>query len=115
VSVVITTATASATIYYTTNGSVPSSTNGFVYGGPVVIGRTTVVKAAAFKAGFEPSDVDTHTYLFLNDIVRQDFQNVVALGFPTNWGTTAADYGLDPDVVGGNGTDRYGGKYTGSL
>jgi hypothetical protein len=115
ISVVITTATANATIYYTTNGSVPSPTNGFTYAAPVVIGRTTVLKAAAHKAGLEPSNVDTHTYLFLGDITQQDFQNVVALGFPTNWGTTAADYGLDPDVVGTNGIDRYGGKYTSSL
>jgi hypothetical protein len=115
VSVVITTATANATIYYTTNGAGPSPTNGFMYGAPVVIGRTTVLKAAAFKEGFEPSDVDTHTYLFLRDITQQDFQSVIGLGFPTNWGATAADYGLDADVVGRNETDRYGGKYTSSL
>jgi len=115
ISVVITTATESATIYYTTNGSVPSPTNGSVYAAPLVIARTTVLKAAAFKAGFEPSNVDTHSYLFLADIVQQDFQKVVALGFPTNWGATAADYGFDPDVVGANGTDRYSGKYTASL
>jgi len=115
ISVVITTATASATIYYTTNGSAPSPTNGLVYGGPLIIGRTTVLKAAAYKAGLEPSNVDTHTYLFLEDITQQDFASVVALGFPTNWGSTAPDYGLDPDVVGTNGLDHYGGKYTGSL
>jgi hypothetical protein len=115
ISVVITTGTANGTIYYTTNGSVPSPTNGFAYAAPVMIGRTTVLKAAAHKAGLEPSNVDTHTYLFLRDIMQQDFQSVVALGFPTNWGTTAADYGLDPDVVGANGVDRYGGKYTSSL
>ena len=115
ISIVITSATAGATIYYTTNGSVPSPTNGFAYAAPLAIAGTTVLKAAAHKPGFEPSNVDTHSYLFLQDIVRQDFQKVVALGFPTNWGGTAADYGLDPDVVGMNGADRYGGKYTASL
>jgi hypothetical protein len=115
ISVVITTATATATIYYTTNGSRPSPTNGFVYGAPVVIPRTTVLKAVAFKNGFEPSDVDTHTYLFLRDVTQQNFQSVLGLGFPTNWGAAAADYGLDPDVVGRNETDHYGGKYTSSL
>jgi hypothetical protein len=113
VSVVITTATASATIYYTTNGSAPSPTNGFIYSAPMNIGRTTVLKAAAFRTGFEPSNVDTHTYLFLSDIVQQDFQKVVERGFPTTWGATAADYGLDPDVVGAS--DLYGGKYRNSL
>jgi hypothetical protein len=115
ISVVVTTATAGATIYFTTNGSVPSSTNGFIYSNPIGISRTTTLRAAAHKSGFEPSNVDTHTYLFLQDIVTQDYQSVVARGFPTNWGSTAADYGLDPDVVGRNGTDLFGGKYTATL
>jgi hypothetical protein len=115
VSVVITTATENATIYYTTNGSAPSPTNGFIYSAPLVIAQTTVLKAAAHKPGFDPSNVDTHTYLFPGDIAQQDFQKVVGRGFPTNWGATAADYGLDPDVVGAKGADHYGGKYTVSL
>src|SRR6185503_18449535 len=115
ISVVITSATSGVTIYFTTNGSVPSPTNGFVHSAPLSIARTTILKTAAFKAGFEPSDVDTQSYLFLSDIVQQDFQKVVALGFPTNWGATAADYGFDPDVVGANGADRYNGKYTATL
>lgn len=115
ISVVITTATVGATIYYTTNGTAPSPANGFVHSAPLTIARTTTLKAAAFKAGFDPSNVDTHSYLFLKDIVQQDFQKVVSLGFPATWGSTAADYGFDPDVVGAGGTDRYGGKYTASL
>ena len=93
----------------------PSSTNGFVHSAPIAISRTTTLRAAAYKSGFEPSNVDTHTYLFLKDIVTQDYASVVARGFPTNWGSTAADYGMDPDVVGTNGTDHYGGKYTASI
>ena len=115
ISLVITTSTDNATIYYTTNGTAPSPTNGFLHGLPLMIARTTTLKAAAFKAGFEPSNVDTHSYFFLKDIVQQDFQKVVSMGFPTNWGATVADYGFDPDVVGAGGIDRYGGKYTASL
>jgi hypothetical protein len=115
ISVTITTATAGATIYFTTNGSVPSPTNGFLYSGAVGISRTTTLRATAHKSGFEPSNIDTHTYLFLSDIVTQDYSSVIARGFPTNWGNTSADYGLDPDVVGRNGTDLFGGKYTASI
>ena len=115
ISVVVTTATANATIYFTTNGSVPSPTNGFLYTGPIPISRTTSLRAVAHKAGFEPSNVDTQTYLFLPDIIDQDSQQVIARGFPATWGTTPADYGFDPDVIGRNGTDRFGGKYTASI
>src|SRR6185503_14849346 len=47
ISVVITTATANATIYFTTNGSVPSPTNGSLYTGPIPISRTTSLRAVA--------------------------------------------------------------------
>jgi hypothetical protein len=115
VDIVITTATAGATIYFTTNGSVPSPTNGSIYSGPIPITRTTSLRAGAHKPGCEPSNVDTQTYLFLQDIVGQDFEQVVARGFPATWGGTNADYGFDPDVIGRNGTDRFGGKYTASI
>ena len=115
ISVVITTATAGATIYFTTNGSVPSPTNGAVYSGPIPITRTTGLRAAAHKPGCEPSNIDTQTYLFLQDIVGQDFAQVIARGFPATWGGTNADYAFDPDVIGKNGTDLFGGKYTASI
>ena len=93
----------------------PSPANGFSYSAPIPISVTTTLRAAAYKNGFEPSNVDTHTYLFLRDIVAQDYASVVARGFPTNWGSIPADYGLDPDVVGRNGSDLFGGKYSASL
>src|ERR1044071_4370560 len=67
----ITTATANATIRYTTDGSVPSLSNGTTYTGPITINATTVIRAAGFASGFEPSDVDTQTYIFLNDVIGQ--------------------------------------------
>ena len=48
-------------------------------------------------------------------MVTQTKASTLASGFPTNWNTQPADYGLDPRVVGPNGTDAYSGKYTASL
>ncbi|MCI0537555.1 MAG: lamin tail domain-containing protein [Verrucomicrobiales bacterium] len=95
----ITTATPEATIRYSTNGIPPSTTNGVIYAGPITIDRTTVVRAAAFKFGYQPSKVDTQTYLFLDDIIHQASDGKAPPGWPTSWGSNTRDYGMDPDVV----------------
>src|SRR5580765_4872112 len=95
----ITTATATATIKYTTNGSEPSLANGLTYTGPLTIGGTTVIRAAAFKSGFQPSNVDTETYIFLNDVILQSANGAPPPGWPASWGANVVDYGMDPNVV----------------
>ena len=95
----ITTATDNATIIYTTDGSIPTLGNGTTYTGPISISGTTVVRAAAFKDGFEPSGVDTQTYIFLNDVIRQSPNGETPPGWPDSWGANVVDYGMDPDVV----------------
>ena len=69
--VAIATQTPDAEIRFTTNGSPPTETNGQVYQGPIPIAGTTVLRAAAFKPGYNPTNVDTQTYLFLDDVIRQ--------------------------------------------
>ncbi|MFT5106386.1 MAG: hypothetical protein ACI9UA_002009, partial [Pseudoalteromonas tetraodonis] len=69
ISVVISTLTTGAEIRYTTNGSKPTETTGNVYTGPIVISQTTVLRAAAFKSGAIPTNVDTHTYIFTADVI----------------------------------------------
>lgn len=96
---VISSATAGATIRYTTNGTPPSLTNGFAYSGPVSVRGTAIVRAAAFKDGLQPSGVDTHTYLFLADVIRQAANGAPPPGWPSSWGANVRDYGMDPDVV----------------
>ena len=87
----ITCETPGVTIRYTTNGVAPTETTGTIYSGPVPITRTTTLRAAAYKAGHEPSGVDTQTYLFLANVFAQN-----GAGLPNNWGN---DWQMDPRVV----------------
>jgi hypothetical protein len=98
-SVEITTETAGAQIYYTTDGSVPGQANpaAKLYANPIPVAKTTTLRAAAFKEDFQPTNVDTHTYIFPALVARQPASPP---GFPSTWsGGFPADYGVDPDVV----------------
>lgn len=114
--------TPAAQIYYTTNGDAPSQSTGILYDAPIMIDRTTTLRAIAVKEDHISTNVDTQTYLFVDDIVQQDFQSTLAAGFPSTWGSFSADYGLDPDVIGqfdasGNpiGGDLFGGDYAAQI
>ncbi|MCP4607254.1 MAG: hypothetical protein GY845_00875 [Planctomycetes bacterium] len=107
-SVTIATETKNAIIYYTLDGSEPFNTAsavrspmGITYTGPVTINRTTCLRAVAIKSGWKSSDIQTQTYIFIDDVIRQS---------PTGqqpgpqWPKGSVkgqsiDYGMDPDVV----------------
>lgn len=95
----LTTATEGAEIRYTLDGTEPTATHGEIYQTPIVIGRTTVIRAAAFKEGFSPSSVKTDTFLFANDIIRQSADGLPPAGWPFTWGDNRVDFGMDPKVV----------------
>ncbi|MCP5527463.1 MAG: lamin tail domain-containing protein [Verrucomicrobiales bacterium] len=97
--VAITTATEGATIRYTTDGTRPTLTNGRTYAGPIPVAGTTVLRAAAFKDSFQPSNTDTQTYLFLDDVLEQSPNGQPPPGWPASWGSNTRDYGMDPDIV----------------
>lgn len=65
--VTISCSTASPTIYYTTNGSNPT-TSSSVYTGPLTISPGTTLKALATASGFTNSAIGTATYAFENPI-----------------------------------------------
>jgi hypothetical protein len=69
----ITTLTDGADIYYTLDGSEPTPTNprAALYSAPVQVNTTTTLRAAGYKDGFRPSDVDTQTYIFTEHVIRQ--------------------------------------------
>lgn len=99
----ITSSTADAQIRYTTDGSTPTSSTGTVYGGPIAISSTTTIRAAAFKGGFFETNVDTHTYFFLNDVRTQFASGAAPPGWPSgNVNNQVFNYGMDPDI-----TNRY--------
>jgi len=57
----LTTATSGAIIRYTLDGSTPGASS-TVYDGPILINEALTIKAAAFKAGMNPSAVLTAAY-----------------------------------------------------
>ncbi|MCA9196278.1 MAG: lamin tail domain-containing protein [Planctomycetales bacterium] len=96
-------------IRFTTDGSVPSLTNGQDYSTAITIERTTVVRAAAFRSGYVTIQPNTRSYLFANDVLDQSNASVLDAGFPATWGNPdswgnffAADYGMDPAIINGN-------------
>ena len=87
----IATETPGTTIHYTVDGTMPSETHGKQYVGPISISETTCLRAVAFKTGWISSNVDTHTYIFLDDTLTQPSN---PSGFPSGW-----DYEMDPQIV----------------
>ncbi len=97
---VITSETAGAIIRYTTDGSPPTPTHGTLYTGPVTISQSTTLRAMAYKPGFEPTNVDTHTYFFLADLLTQSADGSAPPGWPsTSVNGQQFNYGMDPDIV----------------
>src|SRR3990170_2847903 len=58
-SVTISTATAGATIRYTTDGSTPSDTVGTVYSTPIPVSSSMTINAVAYLSGWTDSSVST--------------------------------------------------------
>jgi hypothetical protein len=98
----ITCATEGATIIYTLDGSKPTAAYGEIYDGPILIETTTIVRAMAFKPDWLQTNVDTHSYIFLEDVIHQPAE---IPGYPNPWtwlgGKSYAyhDYEMDPEVV----------------
>ncbi len=85
-----------ADIYYTTNGDDPTPEDGALYDGPLHINQTTTLRASSYTDSGASSDVVSHTYIFLDDVLRQ----TRPAGYPTAWGgNQTGDYDMDPDVV----------------
>ncbi len=49
-------------IYYTTDGSIPTE-NSKLYTAPISVSTSTILKYRAYKSGYVPSDVVTHSYI----------------------------------------------------
>ena len=102
---VIESKTPGAEIYYTLDGTDPSPSNGQLFETSIRIRKTTTLRAAAFHPGMLPSDIDTQSYLFLYDVIRQSPYGTPPMGWPTtNVNNQHISYGMDPDIVFGHNT-----------
>jgi hypothetical protein len=95
------TATPDAFIFYTTDGSDPKrSQAASVYTGPLTVSRTTCVRAFAMKPAWRPTNVDTQTYLFPDDVIAFNQADAFGAGYPESWyGSYPGDYEMDPEVT----------------
>jgi hypothetical protein len=105
IEVSLTTTTAGAQIWYTLDATIPhqqvtlgqrTAWTGKLYSGPIQVSSTTCIRAVAVKTGYKDSMVSAHTYLFVDDVIRQSASPV---GFPLTWGGRQADYAMDPRIV----------------
>ncbi len=107
--VTLTTNSPESTIRYTLDGSPPAAATGALYTEPLTISNTSVLRAGTFRAGYAPSRIKSHTYLFAAQIRNQP---AAPAGFPATWGhdynystgtTTGAlvqaDYRMDPAIA----------------
>jgi len=79
--VTLATETEDAIIYYSLDGSEPYELGsrfrqGTVYTGPILISRTTYLKAVAVKTGWKPSDTVKQTYIFFDYSVSNFSSNL---------------------------------------
>ncbi|UCD51400.1 MAG: lamin tail domain-containing protein, partial [Phycisphaerales bacterium] len=109
--VALTCDTPDARIYYTTDGTDPyvvaertgPGASAKTYTEPLHIRETTCLRAAAARDNWKPSPIETQTYVFIADVIRQS-PNREQPG--STWPATGSvngqmiDYGMDPDVVG---------------
>lgn len=87
---------AAAGIRFTLDGSLPTLSNGLAWTTPLTITQTTVLRLAAFRPGWLPGPVATHTYLFPALVARQPASPP---GLPAAWSGATADYGMDATVA----------------
>ncbi|MHC4694519.1 MAG: lamin tail domain-containing protein, partial [Planctomycetota bacterium] len=97
--------TKGAEIRYTLDGTLPTASHGLVYNPltdpPLKIDKTTILRAVAVKPGWLDSKVETHTYIFPDDVIKQSLQ-----GQPPgpDWPQYSVNgqsiqYGMDPCIV----------------
>ena len=94
-------------VWFTIDGSIPLPTkehdgpNGRQYEKPIAIDRTSRITAVSHSPGRLPSIPVTQTYLFLNDVLRQNRAEAAADGWPPDRSVNGKrfDYGMDPEIV----------------
>ena len=112
--VTITTTTSNPSIYYTTNGTEPSSTNGsLLYVGPFDVTEETTIKAIVTREGFTDSEVTTETfYQVATPTIQNNGSNAVSITSATEDATIYYTIdGSNPDT----GSTVYSGPLTENI
>ena len=95
--------TPGAKVRYTTDGSAPSETHGLGDSNPVAgrIETTTTLRAMAYKDGLDPTNVDTQTYIFIADVLKQprEIEGYPIIDIEERAGWVQMDYEMDPAIV----------------
>lgn len=108
--VTITTTTTGATIRYTTDGSIPSSTHGTIYTGPVAVSASMTLMAIAYKDGMAASPVASGAYTIGAQPPVYVYQDALASGWQDwSWDTTRSFANTSPVR---NGTNSIAVTYT---
>ena len=104
-------ATEGTTIRYTLDGTEPTEESD-AYIGPINVNQTTVLRARSFKAGSDPSNVKTASFLMISDILQQS--SSAPSGWPSsrNISGQTMNYGMDPDIVN---SDTWGPQLEAAL
>jgi hypothetical protein len=95
----LTTPAEGASIRYTLDGAEPTLDHGEVYAGPLQISNTTLLRAAVFKDRARVSAINTHSYLFLDQVLRQPKDPAGFPSGPRAWNGRPPAYQMDPQVV----------------
>jgi hypothetical protein len=97
ISVNITSPIGGSDIYYTLDGTIPTTDNATKYSSALTINSTTVLSAITVNtSSLTESNVVTHTYVFPESVLNQPNNPI---GYPEKWGMDyPADYEMDPEV-----------------
>ena len=107
-SVTLSTATADATIYYTTDGTTPSSSNGTAYSSAITVSASQTIKAIAVKDGYADSDVASATYTINKTTPSLSFEEDsydANLGSPFSAPTLTNTNSVSPITYSSSNTD----------
>ncbi|MCA9217531.1 MAG: CotH kinase family protein, partial [Planctomycetales bacterium] len=84
--------TPSSTIYYTLDGTDPTPANpqAQVYANPINVETTAIVRAVAYADDYLRSAVETHTFVFPNDVAKHENMAPEVVNHP-EWGPQIVD------------------------
>ncbi|MCK4565625.1 MAG: CotH kinase family protein, partial [Verrucomicrobia bacterium] len=94
-----------ATLIHTLDGSMPTLSNGILTlppdpatapTGTISITSTTTLRVRAVKTDFLPTNIDTQTYIYPNDVIHQ---TGAGYPLPSNKSLSDWDYVMDPEII----------------